>query len=381
MGSPPLGKLIDLGQVRSFAAAEGLVLGSALSRVDAEAALKIARPALESWQTAGHAGEMRYMNRPGEMFSTLDTVMPAGRSVLVFLVPYSVGVQAGALPAGSGRVARYAWGRDYHRALRKRLRAFVRRTENLLGEKITAREFSDSVPLLERALGHGADLGFLGKNTLLIRPGVGSFTFLCEVIWDVEVSGVETPLLSPPGSGCGTCQRCVTACPTSAIQPGRIDARRCISYLTIEKKTAFSEWEAQAIGEWVFGCDICQEVCPFNHGAHEQLVLQEFLPESGSGRALNLEMLFKIKDDAAFTARFAGTAIMRAGRAPLLRNACAVAANRLRVELLPELERLAAGDSSQLVRAEAARSIERIGWSGVSARQRAFGSPSTAITP
>ncbi|MFN8392679.1 MAG: tRNA epoxyqueuosine(34) reductase QueG [Bdellovibrionota bacterium] len=362
---------VSFEHVRSCARELGLELAGALTHEHISSSLRAGSERLATWQQLGHAGEMAYMNRPSELFSSLDSILPGAKSVLVFLVPYRSSddeQQLREIPNGWGRVARYAWGRDYHRTLKKQLKRFVERVraDLSLGD-VSVRVFSDAVPLLERTVAQGSGLGFIGKNSMLIRPKVGSFTFLCEVVWDVALT--ETPLLADhllhrqgsPGSKCGRCTRCISACPTDALSPGGfLDARRCISYLTIEKKTELTDWEAEAIGPWVFGCDLCQEVCPFNHGATARAVLPEFSAEVGGGVALNLLELLRLDSDEKFANRFTGTALMRAGRAALVRNACAVLANTLQVGAIEALRVVVDRDPSLMVRNEAARSLSRL---------------------
>jgi epoxyqueuosine reductase len=212
------------------------------------------------------------------------------------------------------------------------------------------------VPLLERAVAHKAGVGFIGKNTMLIVPRAGSFMFLGEILWDLEVRDLD-PLPLAGDANCGTCSRCLVKCPSQAFVSERVlDARRCISYLTIEKRDALSWQERAWLGEWLFGCDVCQEVCPFNS---RSLRLQsgadvaEFSPEHGAGQALSLRDVLTIRDDASFVARFGGSPIMRTKRTGLLRNAAVVAANTEAVELVGTLMEVALRDPAPLVRQHA----------------------------
>ncbi len=329
---------------------------------DAEAQLGAAVSRFESWRDSGFAGEMDYMRRARELYTGLGHILPSARTVLLFLVPYAPNeAPVEDAPAEFGRIARYAWGRDYHRELKDKLWRFVEDVRSLAGP-VKARVFSDAVPLLERSLAQRSGLGFIGKNTVLIRPGIGSFTFIAEVVWDLEIDGdvTEERYGAAAGSGCGTCSRCLTSCPTGAFDgPGRLDARKCISYLTIEKRTAFTAEEAEAIGGWLFGCDVCQEVCPFNHSGTRPEVPSEFAPENGAGKWLSLRSILVITEEE-FRERFGDTALMRAGRAGLVRNACAVAANRGYTGAADELSFLAREDAAAIVRVEARRSLKRL---------------------
>ena len=312
----------------------GAAFGGSVERDALHAHLAEPRAALQRWQEAGFAADMQYMRRDPALFATLETVLPGARSLVSLLFPYAQGADATPLPLGHGRVARYARGRDYHSVLREKLATFVARVERELGRSTRWRGFTDAVPILERAAANRAGLGFLGKNTLLIRAGAGSYFFIADIVWELEVDEPETPLSrylrrgKPPGTGCGSCTRCLRSCPTGALpQPGVLDARRCISYLTIEKRGAFSPTERALIGDWIFGCDICQEVCPFNHGAGALEVLPEFQPAAGAGNSLDLRGVLELSSPAAFRQRYGATALARTGYAGLVRNACAVAAN------------------------------------------------------
>jgi epoxyqueuosine reductase len=275
---------------------------------------------------------------------------------VVFGVPYDA-VQTGILGPDEGRVARYAWGRDYHKVLRKRLEAFVKVVEAHLGGAFEHRVFSDSVPLLERALARKSGMGFIGKNTMLIAPRLGSFLFLAEVLWGVDV---EMPPESPPrgsSAGCGTCSRCIDDCPTGAFVSERVlDANRCISYLTIEKRGALTAQERLWLGDWVFGCDRCQEVCPHNFVTLKRgrrASLPELSAAAGIGEVLSLSEVLGMRTDERFRARFAGTALMRTKREGLLRNAAVVGANKHATHLLATLEEVATSDLSPVVRQHA----------------------------
>jgi len=347
----------------SLADEVGLTLVSSLSRASAELRLGFESRNLARWQMDGNAGEMAFMNRPPELFSSFEKILPSARSILLFLVPYAAKISSETeCPAGYGRVARYAWGRDYHRVLKEKLSLFAASVQGRYGP-IRSRSFSDAVPILERSLAQRAGSSFVGRNAMLIRPGWGSFFFIAEYLSDLEI--VDAPerndRLRAPGSGCGTCERCLRQCPTAAFSAsGVLDARRCISYLTIEKRSGFTEWESSALGEWLFGCDVCQTVCPFNHGHTAAWPLPEFEPESGAGRFLKLVDLLEIRADAEFDRRFSETSIARTGRTGLLRNCCAVIANTAFLPAVDALIEVSENDRSELVRSEALRSLHRL---------------------
>ncbi len=330
--------------------------------------LKQNSPYLRSWQEAGMAGEMKFMLRN---FSDLNHILPEAKSVVQFLVPYSREFEEsdGSFEpkVGYGRIARYAWGRDYHEVLREKLKDFVQTiaTKCFQGEVPKFRVFSDSVPFLERGVGANAALGFIGRNSMLIRPGIGSYTFIAEIMWDVEIDGIaaveQKSDLGHPGSGCGGCQRCLPACPTGAIvKDGVIDARKCISYLTIEKRDYFTAEEATQVGDWIFGCDICQEVCPFNVAPKEHKVIKEFKPSVGVGPYFSLLEGLEIKSEAEFRARFKGTALLRVKRAQFLRNVCMVIANTKFLQASTRLLKLATEDSDEYVRFHAQLALSQL---------------------
>jgi len=336
----------------------GLELVGTIARASFEARMQVEGARLTEWQDSGGAAEMAYMKRPAALFSDLDKFLPGARSLIVCSIPYlNDPFPVSQLPAGYGRIARYAWGQDYHLVLREKLNAFLQILVRSQPSPVAGRVFSDAVPLLERALGDQAGLGFIGKNTLLIQPGRGSFSFIGEVLLDVAVE--ERSALS--GGSCKSCFNCGSKCPTGAIEsPFRLNANKCISYLTIEKRTLFEPWEEEAIGEWLFGCDICQDVCPFNHRGLELRGLSEFSADFGIGPHLSLEEVLKIRDDSAYKRRFSGTAILRAKREQLLRNALGITANTKNSALLLEIIELCSFDSSDLVRSAARRTLQRL---------------------
>ncbi len=337
---------IGLADLRSITESCGL----ALHGVAEVEPLREDAARLAAWQAHGYAGEMRYMERSPELLSDPRRLLPNARSVIVLGVRYGASAPP-ECPVGYGRVARYAWGVDYHTVLRERLHRLVEELSARFGEGVHARVFSDSVPLLERALAAQAGLGFIGKNTLLIVPREGSFLFLAEVLSNLVVRCNALPVVE---TNCGGCFRCGERCPTGAIvEPYRLDARRCISYLTIEKRSMLSRDERAAIGAWVFGCDICQDVCPFNHRAiktNQPPDIPDFAPEGGVGPLLDLSGVLGLTSEGEFRRRFGRTALARARRKTLVRNAALVAANTGAVGLTGRVAELVISDPSPLVR-------------------------------
>ncbi len=214
---------------------------------------------LNSWLESGQHGEMGWLERNVDVRLDPRQLVPDARSVIVVADRYDGSPDAD-LPPRSGRIARYARGRDYHTHMKKRLHQVSDQLQSMHPDEVF-RACVDTAPILEREVAAGAGLGGIGKHTLLIEPSVGSWLLLGEV---VTTLGIE-----PTGTGqrvdpCGTCTRCIDACPTDAITPWSVDATRCVSYLTIEHRSDIDSSLHSGIGDWIFGCDICQEVCPHN---------------------------------------------------------------------------------------------------------------------
>lgn len=290
---------------------------------------------LERWTTAGHHAGMGWMARNPPERADPRTLLSSVRSVLTFAVPHAREAPPRP-PRASGRVARYAWGVDYHDVMIHRLRELAAALPGVLGVPLRAKVAVDHSPLLERAMAARAGLGFFGKNTCLLLPRRGSWFLLGEILVDVELP--NTP--PSPVEGCGTCVRCLPACPTDAFPaPFVLDARRCISYLTIELRGSIPRDLRERLGDWVFGCDVCQEVCPFNRFDAEE-AWPELGAEGGVGAYVDLEQVLAIRHDAAFQRAFARTPLLRPGRTGLLRNAAIVAANQGATACIPSLRRL-----------------------------------------
>jgi len=315
---------------------------------------------LKFWQSQGYAAEMKFMKREPELLSSPLEIFPAARSVLLFIVPYDTSQTDPRMP-GYGRVARYAWGRDYHIVLKERLLCFVEKLKRETEYTFQSKIFVDAVPLLERALAQRAGLGFFGRNTMLILKGIGSFFFIAELISDLEILGCENGQYS---GGCGGCARCIEKCPTHAISDQYlINSNRCISYLTIEKRGVLDLEEQESIGDWLFGCDLCQDCCPFNHRTLQKSLGSkslDFAAQSGPGQMLELSDILQIRDVASFKKRFQGTAILRCKREGLLRNAAAVAANTKADCTVSQLVEAFERDASPIVRSSAISALIRL---------------------
>jgi len=309
---------------------------------------------LREWQEAGMSADMGYMQRSPERLSDPRALQKSARSVVSLGVSYYPGDHPDS--EAGGRVARYAWGRDYHEVIKGRLFELRAELEAELGVKIKARGFTDAVPLLERSAAQHAGLGFFGRNACLINQETGSYFFIADLLVDLEL-----PVDEPGDGTCGRCTRCISACPTGAIRaPGVVDARLCISYLTIENAGEIPRELRPKVGDWAFGCDVCQEVCPYNKRKAARSRWPEFSEGSGAGPYLELAETLAIRDEGEFERRFSGTPLTRPGRAGLLRNCCVAAGNGGRPEHVPALARCIREDGSPLVRGHAAWALGRI---------------------
>jgi epoxyqueuosine reductase len=321
---------------------------------------------LREWQEAGMAADMGYMHRPVELLSDPKKLQKSAKSVVSLGVSYYPGEHP-ENTGGGGRVARYAWGRDYHEVIKERLFELRKGLEEELGVRIKARAFTDAVPLLERSAAQHAGLGFFGRNSCLINDRLGSYFFIADLVVDLELEP------DPPGTGtCGRCTRCTDRCPTGAIKaPGVVDARLCISYLTIENRGEIPRDLRPAMGDWAFGCDVCQEVCPYNKRKATRSRWPEFSEEAGAGPYLRIEEVLGIRTDEEFERRFAGTPFTRPGRAGLLRNCCVAAGNSRLAKVVPVLIQCLREDPSPLVRAHAAWALGEIGGAEAELREAA----------
>jgi epoxyqueuosine reductase len=275
----------------------------------------------------GRHGGMAYLAQEPERREDPARVVPGAKSVISLAVPYYQGDHGAPPPDPSGRVARYAWGRDYHQPTESRLetlKAFI--LERAPGAAI--RCAVDHAPVLERAYAQEAGIGFIGKHTLLITPDHGSWVLLAELITDLELD-VDEPGLTQ----CGTCTRCLEACPTGALtEPFQLDATRCIAYLTIEHKGETPAELRHGIGDSLFGCDICQEACPYNHDAASAPAFPELRRDAGVGPWFSLDDASSPRSHGAFDRRFATSPLHRAGRTGLRRNAHVVRSNQCAAE-------------------------------------------------
>jgi epoxyqueuosine reductase len=305
------------------------------------------------WLAAGYAGEMSYLTSQADRRGDLRLAFPWARSVLSVALrydgraPYSTEA-----PAERGWIARYAWGDDYHEVMTALLDRVVARLEGELGS-FRSRRYVDTGPIVERAFAAAAGVGAWGKNTCLLHPELGSWFFLGEVVTDLALAP-DAPLPDM----CGSCTACLDACPTGAlVEPYRLDATRCISYLTIELKGSVPEAQREGLGRHVFGCDICQDVCPWNRkpraGGFPAFEAREGL------HAPDLQALAEL-DAEGFRALFRKSAVKRAKRRGLLRNVAVALGNSRDAARRSVLERLSR-DEDPVVREHAAWALSRLG--------------------
>ena len=302
------------------------------------------------WLQDGFAGRMHYLDRRAEAYQHPRHVLDSTRSILVLATNYRTVEPIQPAP-GQARMARYAWGNDYHDRIHRRLQALVDLHQRLV-PNAAVRGVVDTAPLLEREFAQLAGLGWIGKNTLLLNRHLGSWLFLAAVLTSEEL------LYDAPGQDgyCGTCRACLDACPTGAlVEPYRLDARRCLSYLTIELSEPIEPSLRPALGDRLFGCDRCQEVCPFNRRGPVSPD-ESFQPRPGTN-PVELAELFSL-DDEAFRRRFRHTPLWRAKRRGVLRNAAIVLGNRPTPAAMPALLR-GLNDAEPMIRGACVWALKR----------------------
>ena len=282
------------------------------------------RRRFEKWLERGYASGMEWLKRNPHFRASPQLLYPQCRSAIIVSVSYFT-EQPPPPEFAFGRVARYAVGKDYHAVLRARLRELRSVIEKEIGRPLLGKACTDDVALLEQAFASRHGLGFSGKNTMIIGPKLsGSYYFVAELFTDLALEPDE----AYKGT-CGACFRCGDACPTRAIvNAGELDAGRCISYLTIENKGGTPMHMRESLGSWFFGCDICQEVCPYNQRPPETQ-WTEFLPQSGVGHYVDLLSLIGMNNEEQFNAAFAHTPLRRPKLRGLKRNAFVVLGNHL----------------------------------------------------
>ncbi len=313
---------------------------------------------LIDWLACGYGGDMHYFQNRLDAYGNLDRVLDGTRSVIVLGFPYRT-IPPPQLASHHGRVARYAWGQaDYHDLIHERLKSLTTLiTDSHPGER--ARGVVDSAPVMEREFAQLAGLGWCGKNSLLLNRQQGSYFFLSCVLTTLDLP----PTTTEPTDHCGTCTRCLDACPTDAfVSAGVLDSRRCISYQTIENRGEIPRELRDAIGNWLFGCDVCQEVCPWNRFG--QTATDDLLWPAESSYPVDLIELLSL-DESQFRARFRHTPLWRPRRRGLLRNAAICLGNAQETRAVMPLIALL-GDDESIVRGAAVWSLAKIndrrGW-------------------
>ncbi len=280
------------------------------------------------WLQQGYAGEMTYLEKSLPLREHPKAILPEVRSVVMLGIPYGSGLPEPS--QNTGKIARYAHVVDYHPFLWDKLNRLAEWLNIEVPESVS-RGVTDSAPLLERDFARRAGLGWFGKNTMLINKHQGSFFFLAALLTSVEL----TPDLPHVSSHCGTCTKCLDACPTNAFpEAGVLDATKCISYLTIEHRGVIPEAQRHSLNDWLFGCDICQEVCPWNrHPTASQLPFAEALEQVDLLELLTL-------DNSGFKRTFSGTSLLRTKRSGIIRNAILILVDRKDTRAIAPLQKL-----------------------------------------
>ena len=306
----------------------------------------------ENWLSQKRHGTMEYLatERSRTRRANPLEILPECKSILVLATPYSPPLSKGEGLGVRGEIAAYAKGADYHDVLPPRMQELVRFIEQQVGGPVKNRWYADTGPLLERDLAQRAGIGWIGKNTCLIHPKHGSYFLLSEILLDLALEP-DPPFVT---DHCGSCTRCIEACPTDCILPDRtINASRCISYLTIELKEDIPIDLRDQMGNWIFGCDVCQQVCPWNRFAQEG---DSAFQENRSARSLTEELAFTLQE---FNQRFKGTTIKRAKRRGYLRNVAVALGNSGDPITLPVLQN-ALNDEEPMVREHAQWAINKV---------------------
>lgn len=312
-------------EIRNFAATLGFTL-TGIARIE---------PTPEGdfyseWLDRGYAGEMHYLERQRAARMDPHSLLPGARSVIVCAVNYHTNHPLTSFDSARAWISRYAWGRDYHDTLQQKLRELAQWIEAHGGAR--TRAYVDTGPLTERVFAKYAGIGWFGKNTCIINQKIGSWLFLGCIVTDLDLQPD-----APPPDRCGSCTRCLDACPTDAfVAPYVLDSRKCISYTTIELRGAIPEESREGIGHHLFGCDICQDVCPWNRKAPVSRE-EEFQPKEGLFWP-EVERLLELSAED-WTRLIRGTPLKRAKVRGLLRNLMVVAGNSGLGRLVPKLRR------------------------------------------
>jgi len=319
----------------------------------------------ERWLAAGRQANLDYLasERARQRRADPRLILPECRSILVLGTRHysaqsnrTTGTNEPVADPLTGRVAAYAWGRDYHDVLLERMQRLVAYIEKQVEHAVANHCYTDTGPILERDLAQRAGLGWIGKNTCLIHPQEGSYFLLAEILLDLELPP-DQPFKS---DYCGSCQRCLEACPTQCILPDRtLDAGRCISYLTIELKGQIPAELRSRLGNWVFGCDICQQVCPWNQRFAVEMGDPEFAPRPNVPQVNLLADIHLTPQE--FNQKFKSSPVQRTKRRGYLRNVVAALGNNHHQGCVPDLAKVLADEKEGLVRGMAAWALGEIG--------------------
>ncbi len=313
--------------------------------------------AYQRWIAQGCHGGMAYLASERALHRRADPrlILPECESILVLGVNYLPQAASITPESGHAQIAAYARGEDYHDVLVRRLERLVSYIEETLQEPVPNRIYTDTGPVLEREFAQRAGLGWIGKNTCLINPKLGSHILLAEVLLGISLQ-IDAPFSE---DRCGTCSRCIDACPTSCIRPDRtIDARQCISYLTIEEKGTIPSALRPAVGDWLFGCDVCQQVCPWNNRFAKPTKDTAFQPRPFLSEPDPKPILELTPERWQEPLR--GSPLLRPKRRGLIRNAAIVAANTDDTAAIPQLAHLLQHDEESLIRSHAAWALGQV---------------------
>ncbi len=359
--SRPERRCTDAEPRRESVLAEARRLGFSAVGVGGVEAWPCAAEQLAAWLDAGFAGDMEYMGDGAR--ADPRSLHPGAKSFVAVALSYPRAADL-AVPRRSatdhsatlaGHVARYARGQDYHVAIKGKLMQLADHVADCFGAAVRVRICVDTAPLLEREAARRAGLGFIGKSTMLIIPGLGTNFLIGVMLMDVHLEPSE-----PADGSCGACTACLDACPTNAFPaPYCIDGRRCVSYLTIENSGEIPPDLRGGIGNRVFGCDVCQDICPYNASAEPQPFAPELAPEPARADTDLVALLEQTSGD--HRRRVKRSAMRRAGRHQLKRNAAVALGNSGQLRAVPALSRSLASDGSPLVRGHAAWALGRLG--------------------
>ncbi len=313
----------------------------------------------QDWLARGLHADMNYLARPDavEKRAQPQGILPEARNLITLGIPYPAAFSAPEKPGPSfGRVAAYAWGEDYHLVIPPLLEKLIATLEKKVGHTITWRGYTDSGPILEREMAHRAGLGWFGKNSCLIHPLRGSFFLLAEIFIDIDLPTSQTLVTDH----CGTCRRCIEACPAGCILPDRtVDARRCISYHTIENRTGIPPEIQPLLGDWVFGCDVCQMVCPWNLRFARNIQTSPLSVRLENAWVDLATEILMTPDE--FKQRYATRPLSRPKYAGWLRNCLVAAGNSASDELIAPLANVLHESPFPILRLTAAHSLNRLG--------------------